>query len=50
VPGRVNLLFCVLKVHISIADLPFLEAYYIDPTGMAHMKIVVARLEELDIE
>lgn len=36
-----------MKVHISIADLSFLEAYYIDITGMAHMKIVEARLEDL---
>ena len=35
-----------MKVHISIADLSFLEAYYIDITGMAHM-IVEARLEDL---
>jgi hypothetical protein len=39
-----------MKVHISTADLPFLEASYIDTTGMAHIKIVEARLEELDIQ
>jgi len=31
-----------MKVHISTADLPFLEASYIDTTGMAHIKIVDA--------
>jgi hypothetical protein len=37
-----------MEVHICTADLPILEAYYIDTTGMVHMKIVEARLEELD--
>jgi hypothetical protein len=39
-----------MEVHISTADLRFLEAYYIDTTGMALLKIVDARLEKLDIQ
>jgi hypothetical protein len=37
-----------MEVHICTADLPVLEEYYVDTTGTAHMKIVEARLEELD--
>jgi hypothetical protein len=37
-----------MEVHICTADLPVLEAYYLDTTGMALMKIVEARLQELD--
>jgi hypothetical protein len=37
-----------MEFHTS-TDLTFVEAY-IGATGMAHMKIMEARLEELDIQ
>jgi hypothetical protein len=37
------------KVHISTTDLPFVEAYDKGALGITHIKIVEARLEELDI-
>jgi len=39
-----------MKVHISTADVRFLEASYIDTTGMAYIQIVETRFEELDIQ